>query len=141
MLSLICANASSLPVWLTALDGNQSDQKHFPELVEAYLQQLGEDEESPLMVADSALYNQHDLPTLSEVALWVTRVPGTLSAVRELYTAIPVDEMRVIDDETRCMEVDSEYGGVKQRWLLVLHEPSRQRQQATLDRRIAKERA
>jgi len=139
MLSLICANASSLPVWLTALDGNQSDHKHFPELVGAYLQQLGEEDELPLLVADSAFYNQQALSALSEVAQWITRVPGTLTAVRELYTSIQPDEMIVIDEETRCAEVESEYGGVKQRWLLVWHEPTRQRQQATLERRIAKE--
>jgi transposase len=140
MLGLICANASNLPVWLAALDGNQSDHKHFPKMVDAYIQQLGDEAETPLLVADSALYNQKELPALSDVANWITRVPGTLAAVQELYTAIHPDEMHIIDEETRCAELGSYYGGVKQRWLLVLHEPSQQRQQATLARRIAKER-
>jgi transposase len=140
MLCLICANASSLPVWLAALDGNQSDHKHFPQLVDAYIQQLKGDAETPLLVADSALYNQTDLPAMSEVANWITRVPGTLAAVQELYTAIDPNDMLIIDEKTRCAEVGSYYGGVKQRWLLVLHEPTRQHQQTTLERRIAKER-
>ena len=140
MLSLICANASSLPVWLAALDGNQSDHKHFPQLVEAYMQQWQGEAETPLLVADSALYNQAALPALSAVTDWITRVPGTLSAVQALYTAIDPEDMLVIDEETRCAELGSDYGGVKQRWLLVLHEPTRQRQQATLARRMAKER-
>jgi transposase len=120
--------------------GNQSDHKHFPDLVNSYLQQLGDDTETPTLVADSALYNQAELPALSEMANWITRVPGTLAAVRELYTAIDPDDMLVIDAETRCAEIGSYYAGVKQRWLLVLHEPTRQRQQATLERRLAKER-
>lgn len=140
MLSLICANAASLPVWLVALDGNQSDQKHFPSLVEQYLHQLSDEGETPLLVADSALYNHKQLPQLSAVAAWITRVPGTLRAVRELFTDLDPDDMLVVDEETRCAEVGSYYGGVKQRWLLVFHEPTRQREQATLERRIAKER-
>jgi len=140
MLSLICANASSLPVWLTALDGNQSDHKHFPKLVGAYIQQLSGETETPLLVADSALYNQADLLAMSEVADWITRVPGTLAAVQELYTAIDPDDMFIIDEKTRGAEIGSYYGGVTQRWLLVLHEPTRQRQQITLERRIARER-
>src|SRR5579871_3135693 len=36
MLSLICANASSLPIWLAALDGNRSDKKSLPEMAQAY---------------------------------------------------------------------------------------------------------
>lgn len=140
MLGLICANASNLPIWLAALDGNQSDHKHFPKMVNSYLQQLGDDTEMPTLVADSALYNQAALPAMSEVTDWITRVPGTLSAVQELYTAIDPDDMLVLDEETRYAEMGSYYAGVKQRWLLVLHEPSRQGQQATLERRIAKER-
>jgi transposase len=140
MLSLICANASSLPVWLAALDGNQSDHKHFPSLVEQYLHQLSDEDATPMLVADSALYNQKQLPELSAVAEWITRVPGTLEGVRDLFTQIDLDDLLVIDEETRCAEVGSYYGGVKQRWLLVFHEPTLHRQQATLERRIAKER-
>jgi transposase len=77
---------------------------------------------------------------MSEVTDWITRVPGTLSAVQELYTAIDPDDMLILDEETRYAEMGSYYAGVKQRWLLVLHEPSRQGQQATLERRIVKER-
>jgi transposase len=140
MLSLICANASSLPIWLAALDGNQSDHKHFPQAVDAYIQQLKGEAETPLLVADSALYNQKELAAMSEATDWITRVPGTLSAVQELYLAIDPEDMLIIDEKTRCAELGSYYGGVKQRWLLVLHEPTQQRQQATLERRIGKER-
>jgi len=140
MLSLICANAASLPVWLEALDGNQSDHKRFPDLVKAYIQQLSDETEIPILVADSALYNQSQLSALSSATRWITRVPATLKAVRALYTTIELEEMFNLDEETRYAELGSYYGGVKQRWLLVFHEPTQQRQQATLARRIAKER-
>jgi len=140
MLGLICANTSNLPIWLSALDGNQSDHKQFPSMIDAYVQQLGAEAELPILVADSALYNKATLRTLSADMKWITRVPGTLSEVQQLYEHIHPDDMFVIDEDTRCAEVSSSYGGVEQRWLLVLNESSRQSQQATLDRRIAKER-
>jgi transposase len=46
-----------------------------------------------------------------------------------------------VDEHTRCAECGSYYAGIRQRWLLVLHEPTRQREAATLDKRVAKERA
>jgi transposase len=63
-----------------------------------------------------------------------------LKAVKLLYHEIDAEDMWVANEDTRYTEVGSYYAGVKQRWLLVLHEPSRQRQDATLQKRIDKER-
>jgi transposase len=140
VLSLICANAASLPTWMQALSGNTADSRSFPDTIHAYLEQLGADEQMPVLVADAALYNQTTLQTLPEGTRWLSRVPGTLTAVQTLYTQMDDDDLVVIDEHTRCAECGSYYAGIRQRWLLVLHEPTRQREAATLQKRVEKER-
>jgi hypothetical protein len=67
MLALICANASSLPVYLAALDGNRSDKKSLLEIAPAYLKQFEDSDEKPYIIADSALYSEDNLQALSAV--------------------------------------------------------------------------
>ena len=140
VLSMICANSAQLPTWIEALSGNTADTRSFPDTIRAYLAQFGEDEETPLLVADAALYTEKTLKAMPDGTRWLTRVPGTLKAVKQLYHEIDTQDMQIANEDTRYVELGSPYAGVKQRWLLVLHEPSRQRQDATLQKRIDKER-
>ena len=48
---MICANSANLPTWIEALSGNTADTRSFPDTIQAYLAQFGEDEETPLLVA------------------------------------------------------------------------------------------
>ena len=139
VLGIISANSSSLPVWLSALDGNRSDSKSFPDLVGAYLEQFTEDEQMPYLVADSAIYNKGNLGTLSEKVKWVSRVPGTVGTVRHLYEHIDRGEMHVVDEDTSYVEVCSDYGGVKQRWVVVFHQPTGDLESHSMQRRLDKE--
>jgi transposase len=140
ILSLICANRSSLPVWLNALSGNTSDKSSFPEIAQEYLKQFGAEEETPYLVADSALYSEDNLKALSEVK-WVTRVPATITKARQLRIAIDKSQMQAWETEGYFIyEQKVTYGGIEQRWLLVLYEPNQQREWKQIDRRIGKER-
>ena len=125
MVSLICANQASLPTWFRALDGNSSDSTSFAETIQAYLTQFTEDADLPVFVADAALYNAETLQTLPDKVRIVTRVPATLKAVKAIYAAVDNKDLFVADEETRYLEFGSYYAGIKQRWLLVSHEPSR----------------
>ena len=140
MVSLICANQASLPTWFRALDGNSSDSTTFAETIQAYLTQFTQDAELPVFVADAALYNADTLQTLPDTVRIVTRVPATLKAVKAIYAAVDNEDLFVADEETRYMELGSYYAGIKQRWLLVLHDPSRIKQGERLQKRIDKER-
>lgn len=140
MVSLICANQASLPTWFRALDGNSSDSSSFAGTIEAYLTQFTQEDELPVFVADAALYNQETLQSLPENVRIVTRVPATLKAVKAIYEQVDNEDLLVADEQTRYMEFGSYYAGIKQRWLLVLHEPSRIKQEESLQKRVAKER-
>jgi transposase len=139
MVSLICANQASLPTWFRALDGNSSDSTSFAETIQAYLKQFTEEDELPVLVADAALYNEKTLLQLSETCRIVTRVPATLKAVKDIYAQVDNDDLSVADEETRYMEFGSYYAGIKQRWLLVLHDPSRIKQDQSPQKRVEKE--
>jgi transposase len=140
ILSLICANQSSIPVYLEALSGNTADKSSLPQTAQAYLEQFGDDEALPVLVVDSALYAADTLQDLASVK-WVTRVPATLTEVKTLLADSDRAQMSASEQEGYFYhEVTSSYGDVPQRWLLVLYEPRRQAEQQRLDKQIARER-
>ena len=140
MVSLICANQASLPTWFRALDGNSSDSSSFIETIHAYLTQFTADDHLPVFVADAALYNEKTLRQLPAECRIVTRVPATLKAVKDIYAKVDNEDLFIADNETRYMEFGAYYAGIKQRWLLVLHDPSRFKQDQSLQKRVEKER-
>ena len=137
---LLCSYRSQFPIWFKALDGNQSDKTSFPDTIREYLSQLcGSD--PPYFVADSALYTAHNIGTLSDVC-FITRVPETLKVVKDLYQIICLEDMQPASLEGyRYLSVDSTYGDVPQRWLVVYSEAAYQREVATLEKKIAKAQA
>lgn len=139
VLGLICANQHSIPVWLTALDGNRADKSSFPEIAKAYLSQFETEAETPYLVADSALYGATTLQTLAEIK-WVTRVPATLSEAQKLLTTIDQAQMTAAEQPGYFYyEQTVTYAEIEQRWLLVLYEPNRERDLAQLEKAVGKE--
>lgn len=106
VVGLITTFQSKLPVWLAVLDGNRSDAKSFPEMIQAYINQLkGSDPVQkdpsrsssaspflpnspslPTFIADCALYSAISLPALSNIK-WISRVPETIAATRDWLDA------------------------------------------------------
>jgi transposase len=73
---------------------------------------------------------------------WVTRVPASVSEVKDLYQTVSPEQMRSIGDgDYKVWTVESDYGGVSQRWVLVYSEGLYHREAASLQRVIDKERA
>jgi transposase len=68
---------------------------------------------------------------------WVSRVPETLSEAKQItqYTGLLED----LESGYQGKEFKSEYGEVKQRWLLVYSEQAYTREEKTLKRQVAKE--
>ena len=137
--SLICTYRSAIPLWLEALDGNRADKKSFPETIQAYVAQIRASDPS-YFIADSALYSAENIQTLSQLR-WITRVPGTLKEVKQLYQAITPEQMQASSQEGyRYLELESLYGGVKQRWMVVFSERGYHREVATFRKKVAKKR-
>src|SRR5215218_4061384 len=99
VLVMICAHASAIPVWLSALDANSSDSASFPGMVEAYVARFeAAKEEPPTVVADSALYSAGTLQRIKGLR-WITRVPTSIAEVKTLYRTVPLEQMLPIGDE------------------------------------------
>ncbi len=142
VVSLICSYQSSIPVWLQALDGNRADKESFPKISQAYVSQMqaSDPSELPYFIADSALYSEENINILSQVK-WVTRIPGTLNEVKELYKSITPEQMQKSALEGySCLEVGNYYGGLRQRWLVVFSKAAYKRESATFGKRLAEKR-
>jgi len=77
---------------LQALDGNRVDKESFPKIIHAYISQM-QGNELPYFIADSALYSEENIKSLSQVK-WITRVPRTLNAVKELCRTTAPEQMQ-----------------------------------------------
>jgi transposase len=140
ILGMICANRTSIPAYLSAISGNTSGKTTLPEIASVYLEQFSQDEATPILVADSALYSADTIKNLSDNQ-WVSRVPATINEAKDLLASIDQEAMVASEREHYfCYETSSTYGDVEQRWLLVLHEPRRKAELASFQKRIQRER-
>jgi transposase len=137
VLQLICAHKSSIPLWIEALSGNTSDKKSFTATVKEFQKQFDR-KSMPYIVMDAAFYSKENLKSSAEFR-WVTRVPETLKEVKEHYRQIDIEQMSVLAEGYRYQPVLSEYGEVKQRWLLIHSEQSYRREIKTFAKNLKKE--
>ena len=138
VVELITSQRSALPVWLEVLSGNNSDKESFAPSVEAPCQQLGE-EEQPYFVMDSAGYTKANLKTLEKIG-WLMQVPETLADAKALVNETDRAVMFQLTDGYWGKEIQSEYGRIEQRWLVVFSQAGYDRELKTLERAQERER-
>jgi len=80
ILDLMCSGDGDIPLYLRVADGNESDSGIFATLIADFKQQWQID---ALFVADAALYTKENLQQMKQLR-WVSRVPATLSAAKQL---------------------------------------------------------
>jgi transposase len=136
MIYLMSSQDGNVPLLAKTVAGNTSDKELFRERLKALQGQIQEGE-PVYFVADSALYTQQTIKTLSPWMLWLTRVPETLSEAKKViqYTGVLED----LAPGYQGQEFTSKYGEVEQRWLLVHSEQAYLREEKTLKKRIHKE--
>ncbi len=142
VISLICSYQSSIPVWLQALDGNRADKESFPRIIQTYVSQIqaSDPKKLPYFIADSALYSEKNIKSLSQVK-WITRIPGALNEVKELYKSIAPEQMHESALEGYSyLEIGNYYGGLRQRWLVVFSKAAYKREEATFQKRLSERR-
>jgi transposase len=124
VVDLMCTGDGGIPLFLRVADGNEADQATFTKLMREFTTHLDFD---ALFVADSALYGAEELPSLKHLR-WLCRVPQTIKEAKTLLEEIPEEAFcESALEGYRLAEATSEYGGVKQRWVVV---ESAQRQKA-----------
>ncbi|MBA2610531.1 MAG: IS1634 family transposase [Bacteroidetes bacterium] len=141
VMSLVVSGNGAIPLWMEPQDGNSSDKKTFHETIEkvrAFQKQLKGCPEFK-WVADAALYDKGTLLKQSDY-LWLSRVPETIKEARDL---IEKDDQAIDWRERekgyKTAIFYSNYGDVKQRWLLVYSAQSYNREKKTFDKKLEKQ--
>lgn len=142
VLLLATTGAAHFSLWMEAHSGNASDKTTMPTAA-VKVRQLCKglaDSKAFIYVGDSAIYS-NILPS-SEDLFWISRAPENLKEVR-LLTSTPDSDITWIPltNGYSYYATTSEYGGVKQRWLMFFSEAAFQRENKTLERAIKKEEA
>jgi len=138
ILNLIVESQASIPIHMSSASGNCEDKTEFRSLVKKHIEQLKNAIGFEYIVADSALYTEDTLKELADRALFITRMPETLSIAKDLLKRIDIEFMQKIDDKYRYQEVCGIYGQVKQRWIIVFSQHAYDREIQTLNRRMLK---
>lgn len=139
ILNLICENQSGIPVYMKPASGNSNDMEGFKQIVKSHIQSLKAAQASRYLVADAALYVKETLQHLHELSqLFITRVPQTLKEAKQLIGQAHTLTFEQLENGYSGAWVGSDYGEVKQRWLLVRSEQAYKRERHNLDKRMVK---
>jgi transposase len=137
MLNLIVEHRAGLPLLMQPLSGNSNDTASFGPLIEAHIDQLNTPPQVDYWVADSALYSQANLQILSaHRGRWITHVPETIKLAQQ--PCAEVGEPTELLPGYRYRRVEVDYGGVRQRGLVITSVHALQRAASSVQRRLRK---
>ena len=130
----LATTTSGVPLGLQLLDGNASDRTTLAQQVaEVVYQFRAEREEEPIYVADSALYSEATMSSLSNKGVWwISRVPETSLLARTLVAEEPLVWHGI--EALRWCEREVVIGDRKERWIIAQSAEGVEHQHASLQR-------
>jgi transposase len=140
VLNLITENKAGIPVYMQAANGNINDNEGFKNIVKQHIKSLKAAHENRYFIADAALYTAETIQSLDEQnQLFISRAPQKLTLVKTAISEQNNYHFTELENGYSATWIDSNYGDVKQRWLLVFSEQAKKREQHTLDKRMLKD--
>lgn len=140
VLNLITENKAGIPVYMQAASGNINDNEGFKNIVKHHISSLKAAQNSRYFIADAALYVAETIASLDEQGqLFISRAPQKLKQVKEAIAQQHTLDFKALENGYSGAWLESDYGQVKQRWLLICSEQAKKREQHTLDKRMLKE--
>jgi transposase len=136
MIDLIVSGDGDVPLFIKAADGNETDKAVFGQIAKEFRKQVDFDS---LLVSDSALYTKENLKLMVGIR-WLCRVPLNIKAAQQLVDS--VEEKELTSGEIpgySWKETTSNYGGIKQRWLLVESQARKDSDLKKLEKKIEQE--
>ena len=116
MMDVICTGDGDVPMFVRIGDGNDSDRAIFAQLMKQFKQEWNLDS---IYVADSALYSAANIQQLRELN-WITLVPRSIKTAKILAESI--EDEGFVESSIPGYRIAScccDYGGVRQRWLII----------------------
>lgn len=140
VLNLITENKAGIPVYMKAASGNVNDNEGFKNIVKHHISSLKAAQDCAYFIGDAALYTAESIQLLDEQGrLFITRAPQKLKLVKTAIAEQKNYEFKALENGYSGVWLESDYGEVKQHWLLVCSEQAKKREQYTLDKRMLKE--
>ena len=139
VLELICENQAGLPVYMQALSGNTNDSKAFAEITKRHIHCLKAAQSSRYFIADSSLYTKESIRSLDEQKQqFITRVPMSINLAKQALLNCDSAQLVEIGEGYSGHWIESNYGEVKQKWLLIKSEQATKRESITFYKRLEK---
>ncbi|WP_157733263.1 IS1634-like element ISVa17 family transposase [Vibrio anguillarum] len=140
VLNLITENQAGIPVYMQAASGNINDNEGFKNIIKQHVKSLKAAYHNRYFIGDAALYTIGSVQSFDEQnELFISRVPQKLNLVKDAISEQHNYLFTELGNGYSATWIDSNYGGVKQRWLLVFSEQAKKREQYTLDKRMLKD--
>jgi transposase len=136
VLSLI-VNQHGIPLFMNTHSGNSSDKKTILEAITT-LKSVLRPESKVYYVADSSFYTDDNVKNIGK-SLWISRVPATITEAKELLAANLNLKTLKSDERYSFYQTFVEYGGVKQKWVLLLSHKMKEKKKETLKKTLDKE--
>ena len=137
VLQLLVERQAGIPLLMQTLNGNNSDKESFRGMVTDYIEQLRGGFGMEYLIADSALYSAENIQAISAIK-WITRVPETLGlACDAIDASAPVLMRDTMQSAHQSFE--TEYEGVRQRWVVIFSPEAYQRARKTGDKQFHKQ--
>jgi len=139
ILSLITENQAGIPVYMKAHSGNSHDSETFKNLVKSHITSLKAAQKCRYLIGDSSLYVAETIKTLTEKnQYFITRVPQKVIEAKELLAHLDTLTFTELDNGYSGCFVESDYAGIKQKWLVVHSQQANKRELNNLEKRIEK---
>ena len=139
ILNLITENQAGLPVYMQACSGNTNDSESFKKLVKSHISSLKAAQKSRYFIGDAALYVAETIQALDEQKqFFITRVPQKLVEAKALIKSNQGGNFIPIVDGYSGAWHESNYAGVRQKWLVIKSEQANKRDKHTLQKRVLK---
>lgn len=140
IISLITVSEADIPIWISALSGNTSDNTHFREVIRKYAKQLAENDEEIYFIMDAAWYSDKNIREIPEMVKWISRVPESIAIAKQLL--LDSDEGTL---QKSCLEgyrfkvFPNAYADVNQQWVVIFSQQSFEKEIKTFEKKIEKE--
>ncbi|MBD2295190.1 IS1634 family transposase [Anabaena sphaerica FACHB-251] len=136
IIDMIVTGDGDIPLYLKVDSGNVDDKSVFVERLKEFKKQWTFE---GISVADSALYTAENIAAMRELK-WITRVPLSIKEAQNKILDIKESEWKNSQIKGYRIAVrESEYGGIKQRWIIVESELRKKSSIQQVDRQVKKQ--
>jgi transposase len=135
VLSLV-VNQHGIPIFARAHDGNESDKETLVQTILAFKESFTFDPDV-IFMGDSALYTEKNVQALGDHTKWISCVPATIKEMTNLLKS-ELSFNPTSDPRYSCCPVESSYGDITQKWVVVSSEDMRVREEKTFDKNLPK---